>query len=176
MADVQLQDYAHLFSQHTDDSFVDEVTRRPTVPSGTYRALIDQVRVYEQGTDERFPKRLGRQYAVLSFPILDASNGNRKIGRFDFDVSWEMRRTDSGRPDSLAVAFNSLKGALGLKGQSDGDVIKTATEQPLDFVLREIYRDEKGAWLDIGGEDDRKMTREKGLRIINTLQGVRKAV
>ncbi len=174
MADVQLQDYQHLFAQHTDDSFVDEVTRRPTVPSGTYRATIDQIRVYEKGTDERFPKRLDRQYAVLSFPIKNGED--RKIGRFDFDVSWEMKRTDSGRPDSLAVAFNSLKGALGLKGQSDGDVLKTASEQPLDFVLREIYRDEKGAWLDIGGDDDRKMARDKGLRIINTLQGVRKAV
>ena len=176
MADVQLTDYAHLFDQHTDDSFVDEVATRPTVRAGTYRQTVDQVRVYEKGTDERFPKRLDRQYAVLSFPIIAPENG-KKIGRFDFDASWEMRRdVRSGRPDQLAVAFNSVKGALGLKGQSDGDVLKTVTEQPLDWVLREIYRDADKKWLDVGGEEDLKMAREKGFKIINTLAGVRKAV
>ncbi len=175
MADPIMTDIAGLFDQHTEDSFVDEASRFPTVPGGLYEAKIDQREVYEGGTNPEFPKTFERQYARASFPAL---KDGKKLGRVTFNLSWEEKRGATGRQDGLLLTYNQIKGALGLKGKSVGDVLDGMQAQPLAYVVAELYQGDKPAgggnapWLPVTDEN-RKSINEAGRRLINTINGVR---
>lgn len=174
MADPQMVDIQVLFDQHTEDSFVDEASRFPTVPSAVYEAKIDQRDVFEGGTNEEFKDTYGRQYARASFP---AMRGDKKLGRVSFNLSWEEKRTATGRQDRLFQAYNQVKGALGLKGKSVGEVLTGMMDRPLAYVVQELYQGDRGTdgktpWLPVT-EENRKSVNEAGRKLINTLNGVR---
>ena len=174
MADITMTDISSLFDQHTEDSFVDEASRFPTVPGGLYEAKIDQREVYEGGTNSEWKDTFERQYARVSFP---AARDGKKLGRVSFNLSWEEKRGTTGRQDRLFQSYNQIKGALGLKGKSVGDVLTGMMEQPLAYVVQELYQGDKGEngrtpWLPVT-EENRKQVNEAGRRLINTLNGVR---
>ena len=94
-----------------------------------------------------------------------------------FNLSWEEKRGTTGRQDRLFQSYNQIKGALGLKGKSVGDVLTGMMEQPLAYVVQELYQGDKGEngrtpWLPVT-EENRKQVNEAGRRLINTLNGVR---
>jgi len=176
MADITMTDISSLFDQHTEDSFVDEASRFPTVPTGLYEAKIDQREVYEGGTDPQYTDTFERQYARASFPAM--KNG-KKAGRVSFNISWVEKRGGTGRQDRLFQSYNQIKGALGLKGKSVGDVVNGMMEQPLAYVVQELYQgdkdpntDKRAPWFPVT-EENRKQVNEEGRRLINTLNGVR---
>ena len=137
MADPIMTDIAGLFDQHTEDSFVDEASRFPTVPSALYEGRIDQREIFQGGTNADFKDTFERQYARLSFP---AHKDGKKLGRVSFNISWEEKRNAQGRQDRLFQSYNQIKGALGLKGKSVGDVLDGMMSQPLAYVVQELYQ------------------------------------
>lgn len=175
MADPTMTDISSLFDQHTEDSFVDEASRFPTVPGGVYEAAVDQREIYEKGTVEDYKDTYGRQYARLSFP---AMKDGRKVGRVSFNISWEEKRGATGRQDRLFQSYNQIKGALGLKGKSVGEVLDGVMASPLGYVVGELYQGDvnpdtgRPAWLPVT-EENRKSVNEAGKKLINTLNGVR---
>ena len=132
-------DMAELFGTHTADSFVDEASKFPTVPSGRYEATIDIRQTYQAGTDPNFKETFERQYARIAFPALNGTG--KKIGRVQFNISWIERRTARGYQDRPFQLFNQIKGALGLKGKDVGEVLTAMMQYPLIFNVTEQYED-----------------------------------
>ena len=103
----------------------------------------------------------------------------KKAGRVSFNLSWVEKRGGTGRQDRLFQSYNQIKGALGLKGKSVGDVVNGMMEQPLAYVVQELYQgdkdpntDKRAPWFPVTDEN-RKQVNEEGRRLINTLNGVR---
>ena len=170
-------DMSELFGIHTDDSFVDEASRFPTVPAGKYEGTIDTRQTYAAGTDETFKETYGRQYARVSFP---AFLSGKKIGRVQFNVSWIERRTPKGYQDRPFQLYNQVKGSLGLKGKDAGEVMTAIMQYPLIFTVSELYQEPvadpqtgKKAWKDVTPEN-REFVNKNQYRTINNVTGIAK--
>ena len=169
-------DMSELFGVHTDDSYVDEASKFPTVPAGRYEATIDTRQAYQAGTDPNFKETFERQYARVSFP---AMTSGKKIGRVQFNISWIERRTPKGYQDRPFQLYNQIKGALGLKGKDAGEVLTAMMQYPLIFNVTELYQEPvadaagKKAWKDVTNEN-RVFVNQNQYRTINNVNGISK--
>jgi len=177
MADTPM-DMAELFGIHTDDAAVDEASKFPTVPGGRYESKIDTRQVFDKGTDPNFKETFDRQYARVSFPAYKLVNGEKKkVGRVPFNISWIEKRTARGFLDRPYQLFNQIKGALGMKGKSVGEVLTAMTEYPLIFNVTEQYAvadaDGKKVYKDVT-EENRKFVTENQYNTYNNVNGISK--
>mgnify|MGYP001582526485 FL=1 len=170
-------DMSELFGQHTDDSYVDEANKFPTVPTGKYEAVIDTRQTYKAGTDERFKETFNRQYARVAFPAFIAG---KKVGRVQFNVSWIEKRTERGYQDRPFQLYNQIKGSLGLKGKDVGEVMTAMMQYPLIFSVNELYQEPvadpttgKKAWKDVTPEN-REFVNKNQYKTINNVNGISK--
>ena len=173
----EVMEIGELFTVSTDDQYVDEATKFPTVASGQYTAKLDTRETFKAGTNEKNPTTFGRQYARCSFP---ATMNGRKVGRVHFNLSWIEKRTATGRQDSLMQTFNQVKGALNMKGKNVGEVLEEMMKYDLIFTVRELYHAPEAdpqtgrqPWKEVTTEN-RKFVNENQLRVINTVVGVRR--
>ena len=171
-------DMSELFGQHTDDSYVDEANKFPTVPAGKYESLIDTRQTFKAGIDPAFKETFERQYARVSFPAKNADG--KKIGRVQFNISWIERRTDRGYQDRPFQLFNQIKGSLGLKGKDIGEVLTAMMQYPLIFTVAELYQEPvenpqtgKKAWKDVTTEN-REFVNKNQYRTLNNVTGISK--
>ena len=170
-------DMSELFGIHTDDSFVDEASKFPTIPAGKYEATIDTRQTFKAGTDEKFAETYNRQYARVAFPAMKDA---RKIGRVQFNVSWIERRTPRGYQDRPFQLYNQIKGALGLKGKDAGEVMTAVTQYPLIFTVSEQYESPelnpttgKKVYLDVTPEN-REFVVKNQYKMYNKVTGISK--
>jgi hypothetical protein len=167
-----------LFGVHTDDAAVDEASKFPTVPAGRYESRIDTRQTFDKGTDPNFKETFDRPYARVAFPAFKLVNGEKKkIGRLQFNISWVEKRTARGYQDRAYQLFNQIKGALGMKGKSVGEVLTAMTEYPFIFNVSEQYAvpdaDGKKVYKDVT-EENRKFVVENQYSIYNNVNGISK--
>ena len=169
-------DMSELFGIHTDDSYVDEASKFPTIPSGRYMSTFDTRQTFKEGTEPLFKETYGRQYARVSFP---AHREGRKIGRVQFNISWIEKRTDRGFQDRPFQLYNQIKGALGLKGKDVGEVLTAMMQYPLVFNVVELYQEPvadaagKKAWKEVT-EANRAFVNQNQYKTINNVNGISK--
>jgi len=177
MADTPMN-MAELFGIHTDDAAVDEASKFPTVPGARYESTIDTRQVFDKGTDPNFKETYDRQYARVAFPAFKMVNGEKKkIGRVQFNISWIEKRTARGFLDRPYQLFNQIKGALGMKGKSVGEILTALTEYPFIFNVTEQYAvpdaDGKKVYKDVT-EENRRFVNENQYNTYNNVNGISK--
>jgi hypothetical protein len=166
-----------LFNEHASAGLIDEGSRRATVRTGHY-AL--QVRGYEGQKDAD-----GRKSARLRADVFD-EKGARK-GNIFFTVSWQTRRTKTGKLDrasrlwaQLCKALYPQESAASLESKPVADILNTAVKYPIRGFISEAFevgQDPNGnaIWDEPRGEDASEKIadyRAKGYRAINTVQSL----
>lgn len=187
-----VEDY---FNEFVDSSAVAELARFKTIPTGNYPLQVTkrdgvyftkhekgywQVVFAEEGAsvDPNWRKGVRLQGAVLN------ADG-KKMTTVRVDASWEVKRDNEGKIDSLTRRWDQISKALfpTLKPEeratkSTGDVLQALSQYPVGAYITEAFHvpamDGSKRWTTPKSDDEAKAYREAGYDAKNFVQSITK--